>query len=197
MPGSKSTRTARGTYFPPEPHQAYTWVTCSKKKKKKLKIRTKLTWSLIVINIDSLKLKVAVTDVFALWIYSMFIGNDLPELIKNARDLLSIRHIQKKPIKKLVWTGTASWRANPTRNRGLEPATQGSMGVVGDTRQRPLCRHRTPTVMQPQKGGVGTRWHFSHFQRFNTMTRTQITLEPIWLPHWPAWRWTISRILMS
>jgi hypothetical protein len=99
-----------------------------KEKKEKLKKRTKLTWSLIVINIDSLKLKVAVTDVFALWIYSMFIGNDFPELIKNARDLLSIRHIQKKPIKKLVWTGTASWRANPTRNRGLEPATQGRHG---------------------------------------------------------------------
>jgi hypothetical protein len=49
-------------------------------------MRTKLTRGLIVVNIDPLKLKVAVTDVFALWIYSMFVGNDLPELIGKAQE---------------------------------------------------------------------------------------------------------------
>ena len=24
-----------------------------------------------------------------------------------------------------------------------------------------------------------------------------ITLAPIWLPHWPAWRWTISRMFLD
>ena len=39
--------------------------------------------------------------------------------------------------------------------------------------------------LAPQKGS-------KNFQKF---TSTSLTLAPIWFPHWPACKWTISRIL--
>lgn len=49
----------------------------------RLKKKYELTGSLVVVDIDAFQLKGAVTDIFAFWVNSMFVGNDLPKLFSR------------------------------------------------------------------------------------------------------------------
>ena len=89
VPGSKSTKTALGTYFPPKKK---TWNSyqfsngyyggqsvgrVTKQNKIPLYFHT---CSFIVINVDSFQLKIGITVVCASWIDAMFVGDNFPEL---------------------------------------------------------------------------------------------------------------------
>jgi len=90
VPGSRSTRTARGTYLPPERDgRIFTCSSiqhnCNKAYSVRfylavISIEVFLTSSLIVVHVDSLELKIGVTVVGASWVDTVLIGDDLPEL---------------------------------------------------------------------------------------------------------------------
>ena len=55
-------------------------------------------------------------------------------------------------------------------------------------------------TIQDGGGGSGNCDHHHQLHRVSRAERRSVlavvpTLAPIWLPHWPAWMWTISLML--
>jgi hypothetical protein len=57
-----------------------------------------------------------------------------------------------------------------------------------------LANHTMDGARQPQQKDGGGRAAGDQASEGQAALTSQ-NLAPIWLPHWPAWRWTISRML--
>ena len=98
VPGSKSTRTARGTYFFPAIWKAfhYSSAISSEVFNENWLFLIYLTRGLVVINIDSLELNIWVAVVATESVNSMFIWNHLPKLQGKIEEKLLIRQRRRR-----------------------------------------------------------------------------------------------------
>jgi len=140
-----------------------------------LNIRNKTfyTGSLVVVDVDALQLQVWVTVIGACRINTVLVRDHLPELFTNKQ--LNISFIDNKNRPNITQKSTIKQKLFKVKDSNIQVQTCQS---VLKALLRQINFFLLPIFCKRKK-----------VQRF--------TLAPIWLPHWPAWMCTISRILST
>lgn len=138
---------------------------------------------LIVVDVDPLQLVVRVSAVATRWIDAMLLGYHLPELqgsgqLFRTRTYTQIQHRHKRPP-----DSTVILHPRPASTAHPDIPTHCNLQV--------FATYHTYDI--PPRSYLAEFFRTPLSQDRRT-TPGAHTLFPIWLPHWPACTWTISRI---